>query len=388
MNILILGYGKSSKAVEKYFKKKNAAIDIIFSSEEKEMEKLRRLTPKYDLCFRSPGIKENSEMVMIGRMLSKKLVNELSYATSLINNTRKIIITGSDGKTSLATMLHFLLSFCHRSHLAGNIGTPLFDIISEIKEDDFVVLEASSFQLEDFDSMVEVGILKNLHPNHLDSVFNLSYYYASKLRLKLYADLFLDGRKMKDEFECKNGNIYQKNKIIFSCDKIKHSDESYLENLLLCYCVFQYFHLDFELVLPHLSEIPDVHHRKEILLKKDGMMFVDDGKSSTAMASLYAFNHFPGKKTLILGGIHKSGPFKIPLQNGDKILIYGRDREKIRQELEEGETFETLKEALNTIKKEEGRTILFSPGCSSFDQYSSYIERCDEFRKWVQTWIK
>ncbi len=385
MNILLLGYGKSSLAIEKYFKN-HAHIDIIH--DENEIDKLYKLEPIYDYVFRSPGIKASSKLVEFSRILGKCFTNELSYVCKIFTNPIKIVVTGSNGKTSLVTMINYLLTKYAPSFLGGNIGITLLDKEEEIAKSRYLIIEASSFQLEEFSSSIDVGIIKNLKPNHLDHVLNEEYYFNSKKRLKLFSSYFIEGEKLKKEY--KNYALVELKKAYpsFPFEQLKHFDESYLENIIICLKLIHYLKLDEKVIYPYISNIPDVPHRREVILRKNQMTFIDDGKSSTSDSTKYAFEQIKNKRTLILGGIHKSNPFHLTLKKDDIIYIYGKDREKIFSEIHAGILVNTLKEALNLITYDENRTVLFSPGCASFDQYDGYESRCKEFKEWVNTWIK
>ena len=97
---------------------------------------------------------------------------------------------------------------------------------------------------------------------------------------------------------------------------------------------------------------------------------------------------YKGNRILILGGIHKSNKFNLTLNEKDEIYIYGKDKERIFNEIKKGKLFISLDEVLKSIKNIENKVIIFSPGCSSFDQYKNYIERSEVFDKWVKSWIK
>ena len=124
------------------------------------------------------------------------------------------------------------------------------------------------------------------------------------------------------------------------------------------------------------------------IIKYKNITFVNDGKSSTSSSSKYCFSLYKGKRILILGGIHKSNKFSFDFNNEDEVYIYGKDRYKIQKELNKGILYKTLDEILSSIKIEDNITIIFSPGCASFDQFKNYEERSEVFSKWVNKWIK
>ena len=188
MKILILGFSKSGRASYELLKdnnqvyiydKKKLKVDNYYS-----FTKLKKELPFFDLVIRSPGIKQTSKVYQLALILSKKMISEVELGLSYIKNNIIIGVTGSNGKTTLVNILYHLLKDKYTVHKLGNIGTPLTSKIKEIKKGDIVILELSSFQLENTSlKFIDYGIITNISSNHLDSVFSKEIYVASKLKL-------------------------------------------------------------------------------------------------------------------------------------------------------------------------------------------------------------
>ncbi len=394
MKILLLGFGLSNKAVYQYFK--NEDIEIICQDEVEKIKKFKSNLNTYDICFRSPGISYDNNLYLLGKALSKETTNEISYALTKCKHPKIIGVTGSDGKTSLVKLIEHTISYFKTIKSVGNIGNTLLDKIDEYQSSDFLVVELSSFQLEDFNAHLDLGIIKNLHPNHLDVYKNKELYYANKMRIISYSNklIFGDSLKIKNEkllkynFYKKGNFIYEDQVELLDINKLKRRDNSFIENIIITLKILKYYGFKYY----HLEEIfntfKGVKYRLENLGTYQNTTFINDGKSSTSSASKYAYLNYKGKKILILGGIHKSDPFNLKIKQSDEVYIYGKDRLKIQQELMQGKVFFKLEEILKKIKFDKKQTIIFSPGCSSFDQYDNYIKRSEEFEKWVKTWIK
>lgn len=387
LKVLILGKGKSSDAVIEYFKNKNAIIEILEPKNKKQYYDFIKRLPLFDICFRSPGIPINKSVYTLGKLLSKEFTNELVYALKFIKTKNVIVVTGSNGKTSLCTLMYELLSVYNKTHIYGNIGKTLLNNLEDINEGDYLVIEASSFQLEDLNFYIDVGIIKNLLPNHLNATYSKATYYASKKRLELYSNYFINGENFSDNVYVKDNVIFVDNKHFININELKFNHPSFIQDILICLKVLHYYGLDYNLIKNVLKNHQNVKYRIDIT-EHNNIIFVNDGKSSTSSSSAYCFSLFKGKRILILGGIHKSDKFKLNINIGDEVLIYGRDRNKIKNELKCGNLFETLDDALNSINIKENSTIIFSPGCASFDQYLNYEERSKVFDKWVNKWIK
>ena len=226
LNILLLGYGKSNKAVFKYFNNKEN-IYVLNTLNKKDYFKFLKELPLFDICFRSPGIKINSPIYTLGYLLSKQFTNELVYALDKINCNKKIVITGSNGKTSLCMLLFKVLSYFNKTFLCGNIGETLIDKIELINKNDYLLVEASSFQLENLNTNIDIGIIKNLFPNHLNSTYNLSTYYASKKRIKLFSDYIIDDINSESIY-INNNYLYVDNEKYINIIELENKEQTIL----------------------------------------------------------------------------------------------------------------------------------------------------------------
>ena len=326
-------------------------------------------------------------MYSLCNLLAKEFSNELVYAIKKCECKNTILVTGSNGKTSLCKLLFEVLNIYKKSHLYGNIGDTLIDKIDSINKDDFLILEISSFQLENLSTNIDVGIIKNLHPNHLNSTFNKATYFASKKRLKLYSSYFIDKDNISSNIVIKDDMIYVFDKEYLDINELNIKETSFIENILIVLNVLIYYKLDINLAKNVIKSFKQVKYRNNVIKYKN-TIFVNDGKSTSSAASKYCFDQYKGNRFLILGGIHKSNKFNLTLNEKDEIYIYGKDKERIFNEIKKGKLFISLDEVLKSIKNIENKVIIFSPGCSSFDQYKNYIERSEVFDKWVKSWIK
>ena len=387
MKILILGFSKSGHASYELLKdnnqvyiydKKKLKVDNYYS-----FTKLKKELPFFDLVIRSPGIKQTSKVYQLALILSKKMISEVELGLSYIKNNIIIGVTGSNGKTTLVNILYHLLKDKYTVHKLGNIGTPLTSKIKEIKKGDIVILELSSFQLENTSlKFIDYGIITNISSNHLDSVFSKEIYVASKLKLiNLSKNIYLPQE------------VYKNNKIRKKYYKIEELKTLLNQNLNKYNQIYWNIGCDIALKLKISEEeieskkdyfIMD-HFRMEKVFKINGLMFINDSKATSISATNACLDVFKDKRRIIiLGGISKKENFKyINKLNDDIILSYGKDGYKIFKEI--GDLyFNNLYEVINYIKYHyiniDGYVIL-SPGCASFDQFSSYVERGNYFNK-------
>lgn len=395
MRILIIGYGLTGRSIKDYFDKyqNNVYIydeKVVDDQNYYSYEKLLNELPLFDLGIKSPGIKINTKEYLLINSLCREVISEIDYAYLHMEKANIIAITGSNGKTTLATYLYHFLSQKFHVYLSGNVGFPLINYIDEIKKDDIVILELSSYQIRDskYLSCNEL-FYTSLSPNHLDVYDSLNHYYADKKRAQLL---------------CK-GNIYFLNEIndikniqtkqfpiVYDFTKdIQNYLEGYYSilyaNVAMNYCLTYSFKK--EELLQILKTLKPVEFRLNRVYENKNFLFVNDSKSTTAQSTKYCFESFNQlPRILILGGQHKSSSFDIikPKVN-DLILIYGQDKDKINQQIQ-GLLFNNLEEIFIFLKNFKGKyVVLFSPGCSSHDQYHSFVERGKHFNELIKKYF-
>lgn len=388
MKILIIGFGTTGKAIKEYFDKYQNEVYIyddnnVDDNNYLSFEYIKNNLPLFDLGIKSPGIRNNNEKYQLIYSLCKEVKSEIDYAYEHIEKCHIIGVTGSNGKTSFATFLHHFLSYKYRVFLVGNIGKPFISVIDEISKKDIVIIELSSFQINDSKSLkLDELFITSLSPNHLNSYSSITNYYADKKRALLFLKddkyYFIDDSYYKVNVKKKRYPInfdyhHQINKYVYGEAFILYI------NIAMNYCLNKNYY-EYEL-LNLLKTVKLVKHRINYVKTINKMIFINDSKSTNSEASLYCVNSFYDKKRiLILGGIHKSDSFnKIKLNEIDEVLIYGIDKEKISSQIK-GRLFNNLDEIFLYLKnKKEECYVLFSPGCASFDQFNNYLERGERF---------
>ena len=385
MKILILGYSISGKASYELLKDQHECF--IYDKKKLNFEnyysynKLKKDLPHFDLVIRSPGIKITSKVYQLVVQLSSKIISEIELGLEYIKDNFIIGVTGSNGKTTLVNMIYHLLKDKYRVHKLGNIGIPLTSQISNIRKDDIVILELSSFQLENtYSSCIDIGIITNISDNHFDHVFTKESYIASKLKLINLSNLTY--------LNCSSLIYQNRSNNIVIIDNLKEFTNS---NLNKYNQVYWNIACDIALKLNiSKSEIENSkftfkmeHFRMENVGNYNNLIFINDSKStsiSSTNACLDVYNDKP--RIIILGGLSKKEDFKkVNKQDNDIVISFGKDKLKIFSCI--GDLyFNSLDEVINyIIKKYKNKTayIIFSPGCASLDQYNSYIERGKHF---------
>lgn len=392
MKILIIGFGVTGIALKEYFDKYHNQVyiydnNVIDDENYISKEKLENELPLFDLGIKSPGIRINNHEIDLIYSLCKEVKSEIDYAFEHMEKCHIIGVTGSNGKTSFVTFLHHFLSYKNRVFLVGNIGKPLISVVDEVSKNDIVIIELSSFQINDSKSLeLDELFITSICPNHLDNYKNVVNYYADKKRafhfVKNNNYYIVDNSFSKINVLDKKFEIIVDYKNIISNYIYGDLFIDYI-NIAINYCLKKNYK-QYE-IMNLLEKIKLVPFRMNYVKKINNLIFINDSKSTTSDSSLYCYHSFLGKKRiLILGGIHKSDSFsKIKIIDNDEVLIYGQDKEKINNQIK-GKLFNNLEEIFEYLKNvKEESYVLFSPGCSSYDQFKNYLERGKYFLKLV-----
>lgn len=417
--VLILGLGVSGIQAAIFLK--NLGFEIYYYDEKVTQAPFKKVSfanlkkekPFFKMIIKSPGIKANSKIVSFCRLLTFDFLNDIELFYRYLNKKVQIIaVTGTNGKTTLVNFLYELFKkFQEDVFMVGNIGVSPFTYFDLIRDGSILIFELSSFQIEDLKLFhAHVVCLTNIYKNHLD-VNPFYYYIAAKKRLlrrlkekdsvffKEEAKLLVD-----DEVQGKLIDIYDSNNNYIICDNMLFYKKRYLlnleninlkskhdiEHMLLGLHVLDLYYFDEDKIISAIKELKTINYRQQVLGKFENFFVINDAKSSNVEATKSAIKTFNDKiRVIILGGISKSGTFKLDIKEEDRIYCYGKDGLKIAKE-NNYFYFETLKEVLLEIKQKIKYEcyLIFTPGCSSFDQFDNYIQRGKYFKDTIEELFK
>lgn len=379
-----------------------------------------------DLMVVSPGVPSDAEVIKSAKNKNIKTISELEFASSFCN-ANIIGITGTNGKTTATSLCGYLFNECGaKSYTAGNIGLALSEIATQVKENEFVSLEISSFQLDLIDDFKpKVALILNITPDHLNRYENSVEKYAlSKLRIlenqdaNDYLILGKDSELLNKYFKKAKSNIFffSTNKKVsngccleneeikflrndieeFSC---KVSDvfikgEHNVQNAMAVIIAAKIFNLDNEKIISALKSFKGVEHRLELVREIDGVKFINDSKATNIDSVVVALKSFNGAIFLILGGQDKGNDYStienLVIEKVKKIYAIGSSAEKIFNYFHNKVKTEIKKdfdEVINSAISEarEGEIVLLSPACASFDMFDNYEHRGKEFKSVVNS---
>lgn len=431
---LVIGLGKSGLAAVRFLAARGAIVEAADLRPRREFGDGRildqlpakihfgghpdELLLAQDLVVPSPGVPWDLPGLVRARECGIAVCGELELAADELRG-RVIGVTGTNGKTTTASLIdHALRSAGVPGTLAGNIGTPVLDVVDASRPDDWHVLELSSFQLEASRSFrCHVAAVLNVTPDHLDRHQSLDRYAGAKARIlrnqrpgdhavlngndprcrameaRVRGDLARFGTPCGDHLDaCMAGG-----RILFRGTDIGGSDlpikgTHNLENALAAVACCCLAGVSARAIGPALRSFRPVPHRMEFVASVRGIDFYNDSKATNVTAAVKACSAFAAGLWPILGGRDKGSDYA-PLAPALKArtraaLLVGEAAPLIRKELDRSvPTVDagTIRAALQyaLARAHPGDTVLLAPACASFDQYPNYIERGREFRRLV-----
>ena len=440
-NVAVVGIGVSNIPLINFLVKLGAEVTAFDMKEENELGKiasefkskgvklelgkgyLEKLTG-FEVVFKTPSMRIDCEALVRAK-------NEGAYITSEMEEFVKYCkgkiygVTGSDGKTTTTTIISKLLEAQgYKTWVGGNIGTPLFSNIEEINADDMVVLELSSFQLMTMDSPIDVAVVTNLAPNHLDMHKDMQEYIDAKKNIFLYQNEdnvlvlnreneitygfekeakghvreFSSKRVITNGSYYKDGTLYLEGKEVCKKNDIVIKGMHNVENYLAAFIATK-DDVEIETMKKVAETFAGVEHRCELVREIDGVKYYNDSIASSPTRTLAGLFAFEKKVILIAGGYDKHIPFEPLAEQGypfiKEIILMGDTRYLIKEafdKLKDEKGIEvpsimvnSLEEAVIKAKEiaKEGDIITLSPACASFDMFPNFAVRGNKFKEIV-----
>lgn len=395
-----------------------------FSLGENYLEKLNG----FDLIFRSPSCLPTVPELEMEAQRGAIVTTEIEMLIEMCP-AKVIGVTGSDGKTTTTSLIYSILKKAgYNTWLGGNIGTPLFTKLSEMKEDDIVVLELSSFQLMGMKVSPSVSVITNITPNHLNVHKDYEEYIEAKKNIFKYQDengvlvlnydneitrncakeangkvvFFSSKEKLENGYivddriikECKD-NV---RKYILDTSEVKLRGMHNFENIATALAATASF-ANIDTAVDAIKEFNSVEHRLEFVREIDGVKWYNDSVSSSPTRTIAGLNSYDEDIVLIAGGYDKNldyTPIAKPIVEKVKCLILlgqtsGKIFDAVKEELESQQKklpiymCDSLQETVDIAKKQacSGDVVLFSPASASFDMFKNFADRGNKFKKLV-----
>ena len=445
-NVAIIGLGVSNLPLIDYFYNKKSNVTIFDGREKNQLPKetldkitkykMKIFTGKdylselkgFNLILRSPSclptIPELKKEEENGAIVTTEIELFMKMCPC-----QTIGITGSDGKTTTTTLIYEILKNAgYNTYVGGNIGTPLFTKLNEIKPSDKVVLELSSFQLMEMDISPDIAVITNITPNHLNVHKDFQEYIDAKKNIFKFQNekgiliLNYDNEITRECGKKANGSIIyfsSKNNLdegyIVDGDVIKKCEDKLRKHIvntrdllikgthnfenICCALAATSTLVDQTNALETIKKFSGVEHRLEFVKEIDGVKWYNDSASTSPSRLINALNAFDEDVVLIAGGADKNldyTPIGKPILDKVKTLILmGQTAEKIFNSVKQEEENQNkeisiymaknLQEAVEIAKKHAKQIVLFSPASTSFDMFKDMYDRGRIFKNIVNT---
>lgn len=444
--VAIIGMGVSNLPLLDYFYDKNAKVTVFDKNTPSDeiMEKINKYRYEveigeynlsrlngFDIIFRSPSVLPTREELVTAANKGAIITSEIEMVLKLA--PCKIIgVTGTEGKTTTTSIIYEILKSSGKNcFLGGNIGKPIFTEIKNMKPEDIVVLELSSFQLMGMKVSPDISVVTNMYPDHLNIHSSYEEYQQAKKNIFLHQNengvviLNYDNeitRKFADEVKSKlvffsslekleNGYVYDrkdetiksyvngKSENILKKQEIKLRGIHNYENICAALAATAPI-VDEKSQIKAIKEFNGVEHRLEFVRELNGVKYYNDSIGTSPASTIAGLNAFDENIILLAGGSDKgldyteigetiakkvrvlllTGPTAEKIENATKLAMSKSGKETV-----EIIHCKDLQEAVSMAneKAKSGEIVLMSPASASFDAFKNFIERGIKFKEFV-----
>lgn len=359
---------------------------------------------KYSLIIKSPGAFFSPELRKQLKEAGVKVLAPMQLFLDFCPSKNIIGVTGTKGKGTTSSIIASILKKASKKvWLGGNIGIAPFSFIQKIKPTDLIILELSSFQLEDMTSSPHISILTNFTPEHLSAADknnpnyhpSLTRYWRAKLNIVQHqteGDYAIINRCLEDEIK----NAKLKSKIIFFTTSTLSSNlpgNHNKENIAAAEAVAKILDIPKSVIAAAVQGFKGLPYRLEKVADKQGITYYNDSFATTPSATITALKAFDQPIILIAGGADKGANFKqlgriIKQQNVKAVILFkGTALKKLILTLYKKSAIINIASSMSlAVKKaqklaEKGDIILLSPACASFGIFKNYKDRGEQFNR-------
>ena len=436
--VLVIGAARSGLAGAEFLAKQGNQVVLTDMKQAVQVDNLAELGVSFvwgeqpdveaikpDYIVMSPGVPLTIPPVKYAKEHGIPVIGELELA---YRNCKApfAAITGTNGKTTTTTLIGELMKKTGRKvFVGGNIGVPIITYADKLQEEDIVVAEVSSFQLETVESFCpHLALMINLTPDHLDRHGDMAGYLAAKARIfenqkeSDYLVLNYDDEALRELAPQSRGKVIffsQKHKLeegvyldgsqvmlalngesLFICnaDEIAIKGKHNLENSMGAIAFAYLSGVHAEDIRDVLMTFQGVEHRLEPVRTLNEVLYINDSKGTNPDSTIKAIEAYDRPIVIILGGKNKGVPFTelagLVKQRVKKAVLVGQAKEELAEALDAADfndyvRTESFEEAVTKAAElaEPGDIVLLSPACTSWDMFSSFEERGRLFKKLV-----
>lgn len=424
--ILVMGLGLNGGGVEiaKFLYKQGAEVlvtDLKTKEQLKEsLDKLKKLDIKYtlgrheeedflwaDLVIKNPDVSSTSPYLEVARKNNIPIETDLTLFFKF-SQAFIIGITGTKGKSTTTSLIYHILKQKYKNvFIAGNIGISPLQLMPKIKKNNIVVLEMSSFGLEDLKQSPHISVITNIMPDHLNRYGNMNEYINAKKIIFKYQNkndyLVLNGEDvvLKEFAKQSNSKVVLTAKDEISKEilsKFKLIGSNNLNNLALALDVARIINVPEKLIIKAIKSFKGVPNRQEFIKEVNGVKYFNDTTATIPEAVVSAIDSFSENFPraliyLICGGVYKGVDYnnfakKVKEKEVRLIMLPGSGSDKMKEKLinyEKLNEVDSMAKAVNLASKfaKSGDLVILSPGASSFNLFKNEFDRGNQFVKEV-----
>ncbi len=372
------------------------------------------------LIFKTPGMRYDVPELLKASKNGAIVTSEMEVFMNICP-AKIIAVTGSDGKTTTTTLIHKLMTEeGYKTRLGGNIGRPLIDEIDKIGEDEWVILELSSFQLHKITKSPDIAVITNITPNHLDWHTDYKEYIDSKKNIYSYqtSDGILVTNAANEEtkkaileakgkvrtfsayvdadFSLEDGKIVSNGEILLDTNEIRvpglHNVENFMTAIAATYGL-----VSKDTILKVAKSFTGVQHRIEFVREIDGVKYYNSSIDSSPNRTINTLKVFGDNVVMIAGGKDKGIPYDeigpAIKEHVKTLVLIGMTSKKIEEAVKMVDTenkvsilyAETYEDAVLKAKysADSGDIVILSPASTSFDMFNNFEERGNLFKSIV-----
>jgi len=380
----VLGLARSGRASTAALERRG--VEVVPADRELGNDADLSLLEGVGLVVKSPGVPGEAALVSAARERGIPVWSEIELASRLLPNPI-LGVTGTNGKTTTAEWLGFMLG----APVAGNVGRALSELDGDVGPDQLVVVELSSFQLEDIVRFrPQIAVLLNLEPDHLDRHGSFEAYRAAKLRIfenQTESDTAVVPRDLDHKVRAR--------RVEFAADDPLPAEPALRglhnrENAAAATAAARAAGATNEQIARGLREFNGVPHRLELVGERNGVGYVNDSKATNVAATLRALAAYEDTPVrLILGGSRKGEDFA-PLAaalgpNIRAVYVIGETAVELARAIPDTIHSGDLVTAVDraAAAAQPGEVVLLSPACASYDQFRDFEQRGEEFKRLV-----
>lgn len=417
MKYIVYGLGISGNGACRLLDKYNKEYIVVDDKLATPTSEAIDLLKDDDIIIKSPGIAWTTKFLELAKSRNIKIISEIDLACEYVNKKTKLIcVTGTNGKTTIVTKIYELLKFANKKvMLGGNEGHSFCNIISEDNDYDYIVLELSSYQLEN-NPLIKpyIAFISNLTPDHLLRYESLEEYYITKMNIfknQTEDDYAILNEDDKVFFKYFKGTLAKKIYITDKKDYISYNEEYIIDkkelsllgehnasNMNFVINTAKIIGIDTDTIRAFMTNTKPLEHRLENFYVKDNMVFINDSKATNVESTLVALDSVKNYKNIyhILGGqdkkIDNTKLYNKILEIKPHILLIGENSLLHKKHLDSlayadyllVNDIDTAISEIKRIDSNEETYVLLSPATASFDQFKSFEHRGRYFKEKVK----